>query len=244
MNKNISLLAIISFAVFLSQGNAAFAAITSEEVVSLVNQDRTEAGLVPLIRSSVLDRAAEGKAGDMATEQYFSHTSPKGITPWDWFRQSEYEYRYAGENLAIHFRDAVLEEQVWMESKRHCENILSPKYREIGVAIRSINWEGRQTTVAVQMFGTQMIDEKKIDLSQKSRVNCPKKYPSVLGSSMPADNNGGVIGAVTNFLSTTATHWKIDTKRLLALIFFAFVQASGLFVVLSFAMHEKWLRKW
>lgn len=244
MNKKIITIAFVSVAVFLSQGSVVFASITPAEIITLVNQEREQAGLSPLHRNSVLDAAASGKADDMAAEQYFSHTSPKGVTPWDWFRGVKYEYRYAGENLAIHFRDAALEHRAWMESKKHCENIMSPKYLEIGLAVREMEWKGKQTTIAVQMFGTQLSDEKDVDLSKKANGACPKSYPSVLGASLPSDNNGGMVGAVSGFLLDIAAQYRIDTGRLLALIFFAGAQLSGLFVVLMLATHERSLRKW
>ena len=244
MNKNTFTIAFISVGLFLSQGGVAFATITPTEVVSLVNQERSDAGLSPLMESTVLNEAAQAKADDMATEGYFSHTSPSGVTPWEWFREAKYEYRYAGENLAIHFHDATSQERAWMESKKHCENILSPKYREIGVAVREMTWEGRRTTVAVQSFGTQMRDENTLNLTETGRVVCPKVFPSVLGSSMPSDTHGGVIGAVTTFLSDTATQYKIDTARLLLLLFIALMQTAGLMTVFSLATHDRWLRKW
>lgn len=243
MKNKILTTAFISAGLFLSQGGATFAAITPTEVVTLVNQERSDAGLTPLTESALLDTAAQAKADDMASQHYFSHTSPSGVTPWDWFRTVQYEYRYAGENLAIHFHDAVSEERAWMESRKHCENILSPKYREIGVAVRPMTFEGKETTVAVQMFGTEMDDEQNLNLSQKGIVTCPKIFPSVLGTSLPSDTQGGIIGSVASFLSDTATHYKIDTARLLLLIFIALMQGGGFIAVFSLAKHERWLRR-
>lgn len=243
MKNKILTIAFIATGLFLSQGMVAFGAMTPSEIVSLVNQERSDAGLSSLTESSLLDTAAQAKADDMATEGYFSHTSPSGVTPWDWFRDAKYEYRYAGENLAIHFHDAVSQERAWMESKKHCENILSPKYREIGVAIRPMTFEGKETTVVVQSFGTRMDDEQNLNLSQQSIVICPKSYPSVLGTSLPSDTQGGIIGAVANFLSDTAVHYKIDTARLLLLLLIALMQTAGLMTVFSLATHDRWLRK-
>ena len=244
MNKKIITTVLVSMTLLLSQGQSVSAMISSDDVVDLVNRERSEANLPILNRSSVLDQAAEAKANDMADENYFSHTSPKGVTPWEWFRQSKYDYRYAGENLAIHFRDSSLEHRAWMESKKHCENIMSPKYLEIGVAVREMKWEGKQTTIAVQMFGTQMIDEKKLNISEQGNLVCPKRYPSVLGASLPADNNGGVVGSVAGLIADVAMHFRIDTNYLLALVFFAGAQMSGLFVILLLATRNQWIGKW
>lgn len=244
MNKKILTIAIVSATMLLTPGKDVFAAILPSEVMTLVNEDRIAAGLSPFVENDALTAAARMKADDMAMNQYFSHTSPKGVTPWEWFHSAQYVYRFAGENLAIHFHDAVSEERAWMESKKHCENIMSPKYREIGVAVRQMTFEGKETTVAVQMFGTQMTDATKVNIAEKGIVSCPKTYPSVLGSSLSVDQKGGMTDAVAGFLADTAAHWKIDTVRLLVLVLVAILQVAGLSIVLSFFAGNHWLRKW
>ncbi|MDD5084120.1 MAG: CAP domain-containing protein [Candidatus Moranbacteria bacterium] len=149
-------LAFISFAlasIFSCTPAASASEITPKKVVELVNQDRAKEGLAPLRVSEELTKAAQAKADDMAKEDYFAHTSPKGRTPWYWIQQSEYDYRFAGENLAIHFTDAESQEQAWMISVKHKENILSPKYQDIGVAVDHTVQNGQSTIIVVQMFG-------------------------------------------------------------------------------------------
>lgn len=244
MNNTI-LTTVFAFAgVFLFQGMPVFAAMTSQEIISLVNQEREQAGLPGLARSDSLDHAAEAKADDMAAEGYFSHTSPEGVTPWEWFRAAGYEYRYAGENLAIHFHTASSQERAWMESRTHCENILSPKYREIGAAVRPMIFEGKETTVAVQMFGTQMTDEKNLHLSEKGSIICPKRSPSFLNASMPDDARGGMIGSVSRLLSREADHYRIDAVKLSLLALVSLMQVFGLVAVMFLSLRERWLRKW
>jgi hypothetical protein len=127
-----------------------------EDVVNLVNRDREAEDLSMLHADETLTRAAEMKAGDMAKNGYFAHTSPEGTRPWFFFEEAGYRYRYAGENLAIHFTDAESEQSAWMKSEKHRENILSPKYHDIGVAVLEMPWEGKVTTVTVQLFGTRL----------------------------------------------------------------------------------------
>lgn len=127
--------------------------ITPEKVAELVNRDRIQNGFEPLRVNEALTRAAQAKADDMTKNDYFAHTSPEGLTPWHWIQGSDYNYRSAGENLAIHFTDAEEEERAWMESVKHRENILSPKYQDIGVAVNHTVQNGQPTTIVVQMFG-------------------------------------------------------------------------------------------
>lgn len=145
---------ILAFFVLFPVTSFAFSIVPSE-VVSLTNDDRLAVGLVPLRWDETLARAAEAKADDMAEKKYFAHTSPEGKTPWFFFEKSEYQYRFAGENLAIHFTDAKEEELAWMKSEKHRENILSPKYVDIGVAVRELQWEGKTTLIVVQLFGAR-----------------------------------------------------------------------------------------
>ena len=148
-------------AAFLSLGfvgQTTFASdITPDKVVELANQERSAQGLPGLEVDNDLAKAAEAKAIDMADKHYFAHISPKGITPWYWIEKSDYHYRHAGENLAIRFTNAEDEERAWMESPKHRENIMSEKYRDTGVAVKTVVGEdGQKSILVVQMFGTRM----------------------------------------------------------------------------------------
>lgn len=139
--------------VFCGADGASASDIAPERVVELTNQDRTKQSIAALSVDDKLTQAAQAKADDMADNSYFAHTSPSGVTPWYWIRQSGYDYRYAGENLAAHFADAEDQERAWMESVKHRENILNPNYRDIGVAVKRTTENGQSTLIVVQMFG-------------------------------------------------------------------------------------------
>ena len=40
----------------------------------------------------------------------------EGKTPWYWFGEVGYDFRFAGENLAVYFSDSVEVERAWMNS--------------------------------------------------------------------------------------------------------------------------------
>ena len=130
--------------------------ITADNVVRLVNDARKDADTKPLTESPMLQSAAEAKTKDMISNDYFAHISPTGKTPWDFITQAGYDYRFAGENLAINFTDAKDQQAAWMASPLHRENILNSDYQEIGVAVGHGVINGHDTTVTVQEFGTQM----------------------------------------------------------------------------------------
>ena len=167
----VAVLGLVSF----FPSTAYFSTITSERLVELTNQSRKAAGLAPLIENNKLDQSAYLKAEDILEKGYFNHVSPTGITPWYWFKQIDYNYRNAGENLAIDFIDAESLYQAWFNSPSHKTNLLSQNFKEIGIAVLSGNFNGRQTTIAVQHFGAQF--EKPAPVATQPKP--VKKYSSL-----------------------------------------------------------------
>ena len=88
--------------------------ISIEEVVSLTNQKRQEAGLAPLAINAQLNQAAQAKGNDMMERDYWAHVAPDGTEPWKFFIDSNYQYRYAGENLARDFSNASSAVDAWL----------------------------------------------------------------------------------------------------------------------------------
>lgn len=123
-------------------------------IVDLTNYKRSEFEVVPLQRNAILDEAARLKAEHMAKNEYFSHYSPEGISPWYWYDEVGYVYAYAGENLAIHFTDSSAVVEAWMKSPKHKENIINNHYTEIGIGTAKGQFEGYDTVYVVQLFAT------------------------------------------------------------------------------------------
>lgn len=130
--------------------------ITVQKVVDMTNAERQKQGLSPLQLNSVLSQSAALKAQDMFHKDYWAHNSPDGLTPWDFFRQADYQYSVAGENLAKDFYDTDSMVKAWMKSPTHRDNIVSPKYQEIGIAVVNGVLNGVKTTLVVQHFGTPL----------------------------------------------------------------------------------------
>lgn len=160
------------------------AAVVAAVLVDLANADRTSNGLATLATSTVLQKAAQLKADDMARRGYFSHSTPDGQTPWYWFGEAGYRFRYAGENLAVYFSDSTEVEQAWMNSALHRANILSGNFTEIGIALAQGQYQGRDTVFVVQMFGA------------------PSAEASVVTASNAVEAREGVAGASAEALET------------------------------------------
>lgn len=129
--------------------------IAADEVVAITNQQRASAGLAPLRLNGILAQAAHAKANYMFANNFWAHNAPDGTTPWVFIQQAGYNYRYAGENLARDFNDSASVVSAWMGSPTHRNNILSNRYNEIGVAVVDGILGGQETTLVVQMFGSQ-----------------------------------------------------------------------------------------
>ncbi len=161
-------MAVIFLVVF--SGTASASLITSEKVMELANQERASQNLPVLAVNNLLVKAAEDKLADMLKNNYFEHTSPAGLTPWHWLAKNGYDYKYAGENLAMNFLSAEKQNKAWMESRTHRDNILNARYREIGVAVGQGTINGRETIVTAQEFGARAdfipIEAKKIETQQ------------------------------------------------------------------------------
>lgn len=148
-------LKIFSVAVSVNfPANIFFADITKIALENFANQARQAVGLAPLSENQKLNQAAQLKAENMIKNQYFAHTSPQGLTPWHWFLQAGYNYKYAGENLAIGFFDSKEVFNAWLNSPSHKANILSPNYKEVGTAVLE-GFGANNAIVVVQEFGSQ-----------------------------------------------------------------------------------------
>lgn len=121
----------------------------AKEVLDLVNQERSKAGLKSLALSSELTSVATIKAKDMAENGYFDHTSPTYGSPFDMMSRFGVQYSSAGENIAAGQKNAQEVMNSWMNSSGHRANILSKNYTEIGIGYVE---GGSYGTYWVQMF--------------------------------------------------------------------------------------------
>lgn len=184
-----------------SIANAKQSDIASSQVIKLVNESRKEAGMGLLTENPKLKAAAENKIADMFEKNYFAHFSPEGKTPWDFIIEQKYDYRLAGENLAIDYTNAKEQHEAWMESEPHRQNILNPEYKEIGVASLEGTIYGRKTIITVQEFGTQNILISKTP----SNDDIMGSSKAVAGFSTKLPSNTPRVELIANEFKQTAT---------------------------------------
>ena len=146
-----------------SRGAVALSSLESG-VLQDLNQIRTRHGLVPLKLSAGLSAASAQHSREMGADGYFEHASDDGTAFWKrigrWYGQNGFHYWSVGENLLWSSPDvdpaAAL--QLWMNSPEHRANILTARWREIGVsavhvAAASGTYKGLEVTIITTDFG-------------------------------------------------------------------------------------------
>lgn len=105
----------------------------ANEILQLVNTERSKQGLKALTLSNKLTSVANTKAKDMAINNYFDHNSPTYGSPFEMLQQFGVHYSYAGENIAAGQQTAQKVMNDWMNSSGHRANILNKNYTQLGV---------------------------------------------------------------------------------------------------------------
>ena len=128
---------IIATVILICLSSTALAAISQalnrndsiNEILRLVNIERRKAGVKPLKLSRELLRPAAIRAKEIT--KVFSHTRPNGMP----FNSAFYgiDYKTAGENIAAGQTSCKMVMEQWMNSPGHRANILSKKYKYLGV---------------------------------------------------------------------------------------------------------------
>ncbi|MEU0144440.1 sigma-70 family RNA polymerase sigma factor [Streptomyces sp. NPDC006288] len=105
----------------------------ADEVIGLVNAERSKAGCASVSGNSKLATAASRHSADMVARDYFSHTSPDGTDPGARITAAGYRWSTYGENIAKGQQTAESVMDAWMNSEGHRANILNCDFKEIGV---------------------------------------------------------------------------------------------------------------
>lgn len=103
----------------------------ANEILELVNRERTKAGLNELKLSQELNAAANVRAKELVEK--FEHIRPDGRDCYTVLTDAGIMYSSVGENIASGFTSAKKVMAAWMESDGHRANILSDGYTNLGV---------------------------------------------------------------------------------------------------------------
>ena len=129
--------------------------VSNDDLLTATNQQREKNQTFDLTLNSQLSAAAQAKANDMASRNYWAHNTPDGQEPWVFISASGYKYQKAGENLAYGFATSKDTVTGWMNSPSHRENLLDKDFTEVGFGFANAsnyNNSGNETIV-VAMYG-------------------------------------------------------------------------------------------
>lgn len=166
--------------------------ISPEEIIKLTNKERAKAGVPEVQVDPLLTQAALAKSSYMLAKNYWAHTAPDGTEPWKFVMDTGYKYRFAGENLARDFTTSDAVVSAWMSSPSHKENLVSTRYQDIGVAVVKGEFDGVQTSLVVQFFGTRMVNATNVPGGESKQIaSVPQltlpKVESLIAESIPAN---------------------------------------------------------
>ncbi len=159
-------------------------AISSQGLLNYTNQRRATANVGNLTISSKLNQAAQAKANDMASRNYWAHNTPDGTPPWTFITNAGYSYDKAGENLACGFDESNDVITGWYNSPSHRDNLLHPDYKEVGFGVVNADSyncgdiPASQQTIIVAMYGTPY--------TPPSSTPAPTSTPKTTTSTKPA----------------------------------------------------------
>jgi hypothetical protein len=128
--------------------------MTSYGLLANTNAAREANNSHDLALSNSLSQAAQAKANDMATRNYWSHKTPEKQEPWTFIDKSGYVYEAAAENLAYGFETSDQAVKGWMNSPEHRVNLLNDAYTQVGFGVaNSSNYQTKgEETIVVAFY--------------------------------------------------------------------------------------------
>jgi uncharacterized protein YkwD len=147
---------------FVPVPKAALSPILATRALQLINNARARGARCgtetfgpapPVILSNMLADVAYGHANDMAVNNYFEHDDLQGKTPSDRVRATGYQEKLVGENIAYGPKSVDEVVQGWLDSPGHCENIMDPRFVEMGLGYATSH-DSKHALYWVQVLAT------------------------------------------------------------------------------------------
>ena len=107
------------------------------EVYEITNNYRSLVGVSSLTLDSSLVKAASIRAKELSDS--FSHTRPNGSSCFTVLSELGISYGTAGENIAAGYSSSQSVMEGWRSSSGHYQNIISSKFKKIGIGVNIIN---------------------------------------------------------------------------------------------------------
>lgn len=156
-----------------------------------INEARAGEHLEPLTGDARLAEVAEAHSLDMASHNFFSHTSPTTGSPGDRAAQGQIAYRSLAENIALN-RSVRAANDALFASPGHRSNLLDPALRRVGIGIV----RGRDGFYVTQLFAT--LRDESVRPTPMPAASVPVTEPSPAQTQAPAAPTAPVAAAPTD----------------------------------------------
>lgn len=137
---------IVSAKAASSQSSGQTTGSYQQQVIDLINKERSAAGLSKVTTTAALENAAYKRAKEIV--DVFSHTRPDGSSCFTVLKEYNISYMACGENIAWGQKTPAEVMNAWMNSDGHRKNILSSNFGKVGIGYYVVN----NTAYWVQMF--------------------------------------------------------------------------------------------
>jgi uncharacterized protein YkwD len=104
-------------------------------VICLINRFRSQGGLPWLHEQGRLDSAAQNHDNQMVADRYFGHGGIGGTSPASRISAAGFRWGAYGEAISTGFTTPRRAVFAWLHSVVHCQILLSPEYRYIGIGV-------------------------------------------------------------------------------------------------------------
>lgn len=121
-------------------------------VYDLTNSIRVRKGQKALSWSSSAALAARKHSSNMAENHFFNHKDSTGRSPGDRLKSEGIAYQSSGENIIAGYGTAILSTHGWYNSSGHRKNILSTKFRYLGVGFDYLEDSDYKTYITQNFF--------------------------------------------------------------------------------------------
>jgi uncharacterized protein YkwD len=138
----------------------------NRQLLAAVNTFRAAHHLAPLRESRALDHSARQHSLEMGRDGYFGHASADGTVFWrrikQYYGSRNHTFWSVGENLlwaapSVGAKQALA---LWIASPEHLRNLLTPRWREIGISAVHVSsapgvFQGKPVTIVTTDFGVR-----------------------------------------------------------------------------------------
>ena len=200
------------------EASSANADAYAEQVVKLVNSERTKNGVQPVKALVSMNKAASIRAKEIVNK--FDHVRPDGRKGMSAIDDAGLNGTYVGENIAMGYTSPEDVMDGWMNSQGHRNNILNSRYKYIGVGYYYANgyeyWVQlfMDSTVEYKDFPTVKVQsgDKNSGTLEKGDVNGDKAINAIDASEVLTEYANVSSGRGSHFSAAQITAADMNTN--------------------------------